>query len=342
MKITSPIIALAVAGGLAGAAAPAVAQPAAEFYRGKTIDLLIGFSPGGGYDTYGRVLARHLGKHLPGNPKVVAKNMPGAGSLRLANFIYAVAAKDGTVIGTFARGLAMDPLLGGEGIQFDAKKFTWIGSMNNEVSVCASWHTSPVKTWADLLTHELVVGGLGSGADTDTFPLVLRNVLGAKLKLITGYPGGADILLAMERGEVTGRCGWSWSTVKSRSPAWLKEGKVNLLVQMSLNKHPDIPLVPLVMDLARNEEQKQILRIIFARQVMGRPFAAPPGLPADRAAALRRAFDAALQDPELIAEAEKADLELNPVTGEGIAALVEEIYKTPPEIAAKAATASQK
>jgi tripartite-type tricarboxylate transporter receptor subunit TctC len=313
----------------------------AGFYAGKSIELLIGYSPGGGYDTYARTVARHLGKHIPGNPNIVPKNMPGAGSLKLTNYLSNVAAKDGTVFGIIGRGIAMEPLLGGQGIQFDAKKLNWIGSANNEVSICVSWHTSGVKTWDDLLRKELIVGGTGSGADTDTFPLVLKNVFGAKIKLISGYPGGNDILLAMERGEVGGRCGWSWSSVKAKRSAWVKDGKVNILLQMSLAKHNDIPKVPLVMDLAETDEQRQILKLIFARQVMGRPFVAPPSVPEARVAAVRKAFTDTMNDPEFLAEAKKAKLEINPVSGQEIDALIKDIYAAPKEIAAKAAVAAQ-
>jgi tripartite-type tricarboxylate transporter receptor subunit TctC len=320
---------------------PARSESVAEFYSGKTIELYIGYSAGGGYDTYARTIARYLGKHIPGNPTIVPKNMKGAGSLKLTNYMYNVAAKDGTVIGTIGRGMPMEPLLGGKGVQFDPQKFSWIGSANNEVSICGAWHTTGIKTWDDLMSKELIVGGTGSGADTDTFPLILKNMFGAKLKLISGYPGGSDVLLAMERGEVGGRCGWSWSSVKTKKRAWIKEGKVNVLLQMSVAKHPDLPDVPLVMDLAKNDEQKQILKLIFARQVMGRPYLMPPGVPADRVAALRKAFDATLQDPEFLADAEKAKLEINLVTGPEIEDLLKEIYAAPKEIAQKASEAAQ-
>jgi tripartite-type tricarboxylate transporter receptor subunit TctC len=330
---------VAIGLGMALAIAPASAQ-VERFYKGRSVDMIIGYSVGGGYDTYARVIARHMGKHIPGNPTIVPKNMPGAGSLKAANFIYNAAPKDGGVIGTFARGLPMEPLLGGEGTQFEADKFTWIGSANNEISVCASWHTSPIKTWNDLLKQELIVGGTGSGADTDTFPIVLKNVLDAKIKLITGYPGGNDVALAMERGEVNGRCGWSWSSLSSRHGHWFRENKIHVFVQLALQKHPEIPAtVPLVMDLATTEEQRQILQLIFARQVMGRPYAAPPGIPRDRALALRVAFDATMKDPDFLAEATKADLEITPVTGQDIEKLLHDIYRTPKDVVAKAAKA---
>lgn len=319
----------------------AKSQSVADFYAGKSIELLIGYSPGGGYDTYARTIARHMGKHIPGNPNIVPKNMPGAGSLKLTNFLYNVAPKDGTTFGTIGRGIPMEPLLGGKGTQFEAQSFNWIGSANNEVSICASWHETGIESFDDLMTKELVVGGTGSGADTDTFPLLVKNLFGAKLKLISGYPGGNDILLAMERGEVGGRCGWSWSSVKSRRMDWIREGKVNVLLQMSLAKHPDLPDVPLIMDLAKTDEQRQILKLMFARQVMGRPYVAPPGVPGERVAALRKAFMDTMNDPEFLAEAEKAKLEITPVSGDELDALIKEIYAAPKEIAEKAATASQ-
>lgn len=312
------------------------AQTPEEFYRGKTVDLYIGYSVGGGYDIYARALAAHLGKHIPGNPSVVPRNMEGAGSLRLANWLYNVAPKDGTAFGTFARGIPFAPLLGGEGVEFDPTKFNYIGSMNEEVSICATWYTTGVDTFEELKAQEVVVGGTGPEADTDQFPKVVNGVLGTKMKVVSGFPGGNDVLLAMERGEVGGRCGWSWSSIKTAHPEWVAEKKINLIFQMSANKHPDLPDVPLVMDLAETEEQKQILRLIFARQTLGRPYAAPPEVPADRVQALRDAFMATLQDPEFLADAQEADLEITPVSGEAVQQLVEEIYQTPPEIAAKA------
>ena len=302
------------------------ADSISDFYDGRELRLLIGYSAGGGYDTYARVLARHLGKHIPGNPTVVPQNMPGAGSLTLANYLYNVAAKDGSVIGTIARGMAMEPLLSGQGTRFDASEFSWIGSLNHEVSVCVSWHTSDVKTMQDLTTKQLIVGGTGSAAGTDIFPIVFSNLLDANIKLISGYPGGNDILLAMERGEVDGRCGWSWSTVVSTRSEWLDEGKINILVQVALEKHPDLPDVPLVTEFADSDNELMALELIFARQVMGRPYLAPPGIPAERREALRRAFDATTRDTEFRAEAARLQLELNPVSGEEIDMLITRIY----------------
>jgi tripartite-type tricarboxylate transporter receptor subunit TctC len=317
------------------AAAPA--QSPAEFYKGKNVDLYIGYSVGGGYDVYARIVARHIGKHIPGNPTIVPKNMEGAGSLRLVNWLYNVAPKDGSVFATIGRGTAFNPILGIPGAQFEGPKFTWIGSANDEVSVCATWHTSAVTKFDELMAKEIAVGGTGASDDTVQFPRVLNGVLGTKMKIVSGYPGGNDAVLAMERGEVHGRCGWSWSSVMATHKNWLDEKKINILLQLALEKHPDLPNVPLVTDLAKTDEQKQILRLIFARQVMGRPFVAPPGIPQDRAEALRKAFMDTMKDKEFLAEAEKAGLEITPVPGEQIQKLVQDVYNTPPEIAKKAA-----
>jgi tripartite-type tricarboxylate transporter receptor subunit TctC len=313
------------------------AESVADFYKGKTIELLIGYSGGGGYDVYARLLARHIGKHIPGNPTIVPRNMPGAGSLVLANWLYNVAPKDGTAIGAIGRGTPFDPLLGIEAAKFDSTKNLWLGSMNNEVSVCVSWHTSGVSKYEDVLQKELTVGGTGPSADTDQFPRIANAVLGTKFRLISGYPGGNDINLAMERGEVGGRCGWSWSSVISTRMSWFKEKKVHVLMQLALDKHEDLPNVPLVVDLAKTAEERAILRLIFARQALGRPFLGPPGIPADRAAALQAAFVAAMKDKALLAEAEKAKLEITPLGGSAVKKIIEESAKTDPAILKRAA-----
>jgi tripartite-type tricarboxylate transporter receptor subunit TctC len=211
--------------------------------------------------------------------------------------------------------------------------------MNQEVSICASWHDSGVATFLDLQTKELLVGAVSNNDDTGQFARVMNTVLGTRMKIVAGYPGGNDVVLAMERGEVKGRCGWSWSSVLAAHMAWWKEKKINILVQLALDKHPDLPDVPLVTDLAKNPAQRQMLRMIFARQVMGRPFVAPPGVPAERVAALRKAFMETLADKDFLADSEKARLEINPVAGDKVEALVKEIYATPPEVAKQAAAA---
>jgi tripartite-type tricarboxylate transporter receptor subunit TctC len=319
------------------AATGAVAQSAADFYKGKTVELYIGYSSGGAYDLYARLLARHMGRHLPGNPTIVPKNMAGAGSLLLANWLYNVAPKDGSAFGIIGRGTGFDPLLGNKRAQFDGTQFNWIGSANNEVSVCVAWHTTGVAKFSDLLSRELVVGGTGASADTDQFPKITNGVLGTRFKIVTGYPGGNDINLAMERGEVQGRCGWSWSSVKATHRNWYDQKKIHLLMQLALEKHEELSNVPLVVDLAKSDEQRKILELIFARQVMGRPFLAPPGLPTDRTAVLRKAFMDTMTDPEFLAAAEKAKMEITPVPGEKVETLVKNLYATPKAIADKTA-----
>ncbi len=314
------LLALATTGSIAAA------DEISDFYAGKQVRLLIGYSAGGGYDTYARLLARHLGKHIPGNPTVVPQNMPGAGSLRMANYLFNIAPKDGTVIGTFGRGIAMEPLLSGVGTQFDAREFSWLGSLNNEVSLCVAWHASRVKTMQDLQTQELIVGGTGSGSDTVIFPVVVKNLLGANIRLISGYPGGNDVLLAMERGEVDGRCGWSYSSLSSTRGDWLAQNRITILSQLALAKHPDLVDYPIITDFADNENERAAMEIIFSRQVMGRPYLAPPDIPSDRLEALRRAFDAVALDSEFLSDAAQLQLEVNPVTGEDVDALLERIY----------------
>ena len=330
------ILALAVCG---ASVLPASAEPVEAFYRGRTVTVLIGYSIGGGYDSYARGLARHIAKHLPGNPTVIAQNLPGAGSLKLANNLYNVAPRDGSTFGAFGRGLAMEPLLGDKNVAFDARRFTWLGSIANEVSVCTSWQTSPVKSWGDMLTHEFTVGGEGSGSDPDIFAMMLKSLFGAKIKRVTGYPGSPEMSLAMERGEIDGRCGWSLSSIAAQKPEWLTEGKIRILVQLGLARSPDLPDVPLVTDFATSERQRQILRLVLSRQVMGRPFAAPPDLPEDRRRALRDAFDQTMKDPEFLADAAKAGLEVNPVAGAELDRLIGELYATPPDVVEEARAA---
>ncbi len=311
------------------------ADSVADFYKGKTVEFYIGYSVGGGYDTYARLLARHIGKHIPGNPTVVPKNMPGAGSLKLTNWLYEAAPQDGTVLGSIARAAPFDPLFGNKKAKFVADKFNYIGSANNEVSICAAMADTGIKTFEELKSKELIVGGTGDTADTVQFPKVLNAVLGTKFKIINGYPGGKDVVLAMERGEVSGRCGWSWSSVKAKNKDWLEGGKMNILLQLSTGKHAELPDVPLVMDLVSSDADKALLTLMFARQELGRPYVAPPNIPADRVAALRAAFDATMQDAEFLAEAKSADLELAPVSGERVQKLVMDSYTTDPSVVAR-------
>ena len=323
--------------GLAILVLPAHADSVEDFYKGKSITLVIGYSVGGGYDVYARLLARHLGKHIPGQPAIVPQNREGAGSLRATQFLYAGAPKDGTFIGTFSRSMAVAPLL--TDAQFDATKFTWLGSVSTDVNLCITWHASPVKTWDDMVTKPFTAGGLGANSDPDIFALMFRNVFGAKLKLVTGYPGTNDVALAMERGEVDGMCGVSWSTVKTRHLDWVKTKKINLIIQAGLQKEPEVGNVPIVTDLVKDPEQMQMIKLILASQAMARPFAAPPGIPEDRKRALIKAFEDAMKDPEFLAEAQKMKADINPVSAATIDKLLAEVYRTPKDIVAKAAKA---
>jgi tripartite-type tricarboxylate transporter receptor subunit TctC len=308
-----------------------------DFYRGKTVSLLIGYSVGGGYDAYGRLLARHFGKHLPGNPNVVPQNMTGAGSLKAANYLYSVAPKDGSVIGTFSRSQGIAPLL--DKAEFDSTKFTWLGSVTDEVSLCVTRHDAPVKTFNELLVTPATFGSEGAGADPNIFALLYRNVFGAKIKIVTGYPGTNEIQLATERGEVDGLCGLSWSTLKGRYPHWLTGKKANILVQAGIKKQPELPDVPSASELAKQPDQRQILKLMLIGQAMARPFAAPPGIPADRKAALIAAFERTTKDPDFLAEAGKLNFEVNPVNADKLDALLAEAYAMPKDVIGKAAKA---
>jgi tripartite-type tricarboxylate transporter receptor subunit TctC len=338
---TRYIVFAAAVGGLL-ISSPGHAQSVEDFYRGKTINLIIGYSVGGGYDLYGRLVSRHIGKHIPGRPAIVPQNMTGAGSLRAAQYIYSVAPKDGTVFGTFGRTIATTPLLTPATAQFDGTKFTWLGSVTNEVSSCVTWHTSPVKTWNDILKTEVALGGEGPGADPDVYALLYKNVFGARIKLVTGYHGTNDTTLAMERGEVDGLCGLSWSTLKARHLQWMNEKKINIIIQAALRKQPELANVPLAGELTQDREKQQILKLFLASQETARPFAAPPDLPADRRAALIRAFDATMKDPEFLAEAAKLNMDVNPLNAKGVDDILAELYATPKAVLEKAAQATSK
>jgi len=319
-------------------APPSYADDVAQFYSGKTLKVVIGHSVGGGYDLYARLLSRHLPKHIPGHPTVVPQSMTGAGGLRVTNYLYSVAPKDGTVIGTFSRSIPTMPLLTPPG-SFDARRFTWLGSMSRDTSLCLSGASSPVKTWQSMLTTPLVMGGQSAGSDSDIYARLYKNVLGAQIKLVSGYPGTTEIILAMLRGEVDGICGLSWGTIKVSHPEWRKNNSVNFLLQAGLGKDPDLPDVPFASDLVHELEKKQILDLHFAPQAMGRPFAAPPDIPNDRKAALIRAFDNAMKDPELLAEAEKQKMDIDPMPANQIDGLIAQLYSTPPDVVARAAQA---
>jgi tripartite-type tricarboxylate transporter receptor subunit TctC len=313
----------------------AKAQSVAEFYAGKSINILIGFSAGGGYDAYARTLARHMGRYIPGNPRILPQNIPGAGSLRAVNYLYSVAPKDGTAIGLFAPGVMFEPLLGrpsAEIGQFEATKFTWLGSVSRDVSVCAFMTATGIKSFADMQSKRTIIAASGGGAESDVFPTVLRNMFNLPLKLVTGYPGGTEMILAMERREADGRCGWSWTSLLSRSRALLDNKQINVILQIGLAKdpHPALKDVPLIVDLTDDPQKKAALKVIVSRQAIARPFAAPPGVPADRARALRAAFDATMNDPEFLAEAKRLSLDVDPVTGAEVETVIRDVYASPP------------
>lgn len=315
---------------LAAIGSAANAQSPEEFYKGKSISLVIGYSPGGGYDLYARLLGRHIAKHIPGNPRILPQNMPGAASLKSVEHLVSVAPKDGTSIATFSQTMAVQPLLGGA--KFDPKTFEWLGSITNETSVCISWHTSPVKTWNDLTSKSWVAGGTGKGSDPDMLASLLRTVFNLPIKLVSGYPGTNEIILAAERGEVDGFCGLSYSTILSRYSKWLDKKEINLLVQAAVEKNPALPDVPLVLDLAKDERQRQMLILVVAAQKMARPFAMPPGTPKEHADIMRAAFKSTMEDKEFLEDAKKLRAEVRPVYSNDIKMLLEKIYSTPPDV----------
>lgn len=317
-------------------ATSARAQDVADFYRGKTLTIYVGFSAGGGYDSYARLLARHLARHVPGNPSTVVQNMPGGGSVRLANFIYEAAPRDGTVIGTFARATPFAPLTGQAGANFDAARYSWIGSMTDETHVCIAASATGFEKLEDAKSRELVLAATIPSDDVSQVPKLLNGLFGTRFRVVTGYPGGTDMNLAIERGEVQGRCGLSWTTFKAGYRPWLDEKRVRVFLQVAMTKHADLPDTPLLPDLARNAEETQILKFFAARQLIARPFFGAPGAPVDRVAALREAFMKTMADPAFLAEAAKAEMEINPQDGAKVEALIREIYAMPKEIARRA------
>jgi tripartite-type tricarboxylate transporter receptor subunit TctC len=330
-KTIGSTAALLVVAGLAYAAG------VEDFYKNRNVTLVIGYSVGGGYDAYARLVGRYIGKHIPGNPAIIPEQMTGAGSLRSANFIYSVAAKDGSVFGTFSRSMGISPLI--DKAEFDSRKFTWLGSVTDDNTTCVTWNTSPIKNWDDFLNKPSKFGGEGAGADPDIWTLLYKNVFGAKAQLVSGYPGTNDTVLAMERGEIDGLCGISWSTIKSRHPEWLTSHSVNIIVQAALKKEPEISAVPLATDLAKTPEQLQIIKLLLVSQAMARPFAAPPDIPADRKAALIAAFDGTMKDADFLAEAQKLSFDVRPVNATMIDAMLAEVYQTPKDVIARATKA---
>jgi tripartite-type tricarboxylate transporter receptor subunit TctC len=316
-------------------ATPATAQSSAEdFFRGQTVRIVVASGPSGGFDTFARLLARHLGRFVPGNPTFVVQNMPGAGGLRAAGYIAKVAPRDGLTIGALQGGMVKAPLLGLVGADYVSTDLRWIGNLNGEVQVCVSWNTSPVKTIQDAMEKELIVGA-AAGADTELIPTALNSLLGTKFKIIAGYQDGPSILVALQRGEVHGRCGWSWSSIVSQHPEWIRDETINVFVQVP-NKHNDLPTIPLAPDLAKSDDDRQAIEFLFGHLAMSRSYALPPGVPAERLAALRAGFDAMVKDDAVKADFVKAHHELNPSSGEDIQARVNRIYGTPKHVVDRA------
>jgi tripartite-type tricarboxylate transporter receptor subunit TctC len=326
-------IALAVILVLALAAAPAFADPIADFYKGKQMRLIIRTGPGGSYDLYARLLAVHIGRHIPGNPTVVPVNMVGGGGIKAANYVATVAPKDGTILTIVSQGLAVDQALGlTSGLQADLRDFHWIGNMSSANQVTVTWHTSPTQTLDDAKKRETVIGTTGAGSISTQLPAVYNNLLGTKIKLVLGYPDGADINLAMERGEVEGRATNPWSSYKASNPRYVEEKLITPFIQVGMEKDPDLPNVPLMRDLAKNAEEQEILDFMSRSVSIGRPIATTPGVPAERVAALRKAFDETLKDPEFLADADKQRLEIQAMTGEQLAQLIKSVIETPAAI----------
>lgn len=320
------------------AAIGALNPTAAQDFKNKQIVIYAG---SGGYDTYGRLLGLVYGKYLPGRPKFIVKNMPGAGTLLVTNYLYEVAPKDGTAMGAVGGGNATAHMFRSQGVRFDPRRFAWIGSMNSEVGMVLAWHSQPFKTIDDVFKREFIVGGGGPTSGNVVFPKVMNNLLGTKFKIIAGYDSTGDIALAIERGELQGTASYHYSSIITRNPAWLGEKKVNILLQLALRRHSKFPDIPAVNDLPMDEEQKQIIDLVFARQEMGRPFMLPPDVPEDIVALFRKGFDASMKDAELLAQAEKQMLDLNnPMSGQDIHALIERLYQVPQTVIAKAAQAT--
>ena len=313
----------------AGWPAAALSQQAVEdFYRGKKIDMIIGYSPGGTYDLYARLVARHIGSHIPGKPIVVPRNMPGAGSRTAATWVFSLAPRDGSVLATADQSLSLQQAAGDKRVQFDTTKFVYVGNPNVENNTTAVWHASGVKTIDDARRREVTMGATG-GSTSSQYPKAMNTLLGTRFKIILGYPGGNDINLAMERGEVDGRGSNSWASWKATRPHWLADNKINILVQIGLKKTPDLPDVPLLMELGGNDEDRALLRLLSASTAIGRPIFTTPDTPPERVAALRKAFDAMVRDPAFLDDARNGHFELDPTTGEAMQKLVADIVATP-------------
>jgi tripartite-type tricarboxylate transporter receptor subunit TctC len=314
---------------------PAQAQSVEQFYAGRQVKFSIGSPGGGGYDFYSRLVGRFLTRHVPGHPLFVMQNMPGAGGVIVANYLYNIAPKDGSEIAMVARGAATQPLLEPKdrGPKYEATKFNWIGTPQQEVGLLIVRQPSPIQRLEDLKTKELVLSGTAPIAPTSYYPRMLNKLLGTKFKVVEGYKGSQEALLALERGEVEGHSsGSSSGALRERIAPWIREGKVKIMAQIGLEKDPDFPDIPLIVELATTDAERQVMELVFTQQVMAWPVVAPPGVPPERIKALRDGFDATMKDPEFLAEAAQQKLVINPVSGEALAALVERVYATPQEL----------
>jgi tripartite-type tricarboxylate transporter receptor subunit TctC len=318
-------------------AAAAQAQSVENFYKSNAITMLVGSGAGGGYDVYARIFARYWTNHIPGHPVIIAKNMPAAAGLAAASTLYNGAERDGAVIGAFTNGAAMDPLFGNPSAHYDALRFHWLGSIGKLENVCFTWHTSPVKTIVDARAGEVIVAAAGATSNSAIVPKMLNALIGTRFKVVPGYDTSSGLTMAVERGEAEGICGLSWSTIKASRPHWIADHSLNVIVQMGLAKLRDLPDVPSALDLVPDAGNRQVLELILIRQEAGRPFAAPPGTPADRVAALRQAFADTLADPDFIAEAAKAQLEIEPMSGDEIEKMLAKAYAAPKAIVERAA-----
>lgn len=310
------------------AASPPAGSHAADFYKGKQITVMVGFSAGGTYDATARLFARHLGQHLAGNPTVIVQNMPGAGSMVATMNLFHTAPKDGTTLGVIGGGTVLEPLLGNPQAKYDARQFAWIGGRSRDDFLCVVWHTVPVNNIADAMSREVVVGATGPGSRTQTYPQALNDLAGTKFKIVSGYPGGSEITLALQKGEVEGYCGWAVGSIRQRAPQWLTDGTLKVLAQFTAGK-PDLPNAPVATDLAKTKEGREAIEVLSADSVLAWPLMAPPGLPADRVRELRTAFDAMMKDSALLRDAKKASLDIDAVSGTEMQALIDRLYAAP-------------
>ena len=302
----------------------------------RPIVVYVGGTAGGGIDLYARLVANHIGRHIPGNPAVNVQEMPGGGGIKAANDLAKLAPRDGTVMASFTDGPILEPLTGARNPGYGMNQFTWIGAVTKDFGVCISWAQSPFKTIADAQRNEMIVASTGAGAESDLWPKVVNEVIGTKFKTVAGYPGSQEIFMAIENGEMQGRCGGTWSSLKTSKPEWLIDKKINVLLQIGLRKSPELPNVPSLLDLISNPEDRQLIELMVGPSDMARALVAPPGLPEDKAALLRRAFDATMQDPEFLAEAAKMDADINPTNGADVQQLVARIYATPQPVIERA------